>query len=473
MPALIVPLIVCGGSGTRLWPASRASRPKQFLPLFGDLSTFQETVQRVTKQGLFGKPVVITNQDHRFLVADQLLMIGVDADIVLEPEARDSGPAIAAGAAFVAARDGEDTPVLALAADHKVRDVEGFQAACVAAERGAALGAIVTFGVVPDHAATGYGYIEADGPLAEGVLKVRRFVEKPDRETATRYVREGYLWNSGNFLFQAGSFLSEYANREPDTIEAVREAVAEAADDLGFIRLDPEAFARCEKRSVDYAVMEKTTEAAVVPATFDWSDVGSWDAVRELSPQDEAGNVALGDGVFVNSRRNMVSSEGQTVAVVGLDDLTVIATGDAVLVGRLDDAAGIKTLVERLKQSHGKLTQDHLQSYRPWGHYQSLDMGARHQVKRITVKPGGQLSLQKHHHRSEHWIVVHGVATIHIDGKDTILHENESTYIPIGATHRLSNPGKIELQLVEVQTGSYLGEDDIIRIEDIYNRAEE
>lgn len=471
MSTQIVPLIVCGGSGTRLWPASRASRPKQFLPLFGDLSTFQETMRRVSGAELFGRPVIVTNQDHRFLVADQLLSIGVEADIVLEPEARDSGPAIAAGAAFIAARDGAKTPVLTLAADHRVRDVEGFRAACAAARRGAAKKSIVTFGVVPNQPATGYGYIEVGEPLVDGVMKVRRFVEKPDTETATRYVREGYLWNSGNFLFEAGFFLAEYARCEPDTMEAVNEAVANAKVDLGFVRLDAEAFARCGKRSVDYAVMEKTQAAAVVPASFDWSDVGSWGAVRELSPQDEAGNAQLGEALFVNARNNLVSSERQLVCVVGLDDLAVITTGDAVLVARRDDAAGIKALVEKLKQSHNALTQDHLQSFRPWGHYKSLDLGARHQVKRIVVKPGGQLSLQKHHHRSEHWIVVRGVANVSINGQIKTLHENESIYIPIGSTHRLENPGKIELELIEVQTGSYLGEDDIIRIEDIYNRA--
>jgi mannose-1-phosphate guanylyltransferase/mannose-6-phosphate isomerase len=471
MSSLIVPLIVCGGSGTRLWPASRASRPKQFLPLFGDLSTFQETARRVSDASLFGRPVIITNQDHRFLVADQLLQIGVEADILLESEARDSGPAIAAGTAYIAQRDGADTLVLSLAADHRVRDVEGFRAACSAARRGAEMNAIVTFGVVPDQPATGYGYIEAGETLVDTVQRVERFVEKPDAETATRYVREGYLWNSGNFVFRAGGLLTEYASREPRTIEAVKEAVAKAQIDLGFIRLDAAAFAKADKRSIDYAVMEKTKDAAVVPASFDWSDVGSWSAVRELSPQDEAGNAMLGDGVFVNARNNLVSTERPVVCVVGLDDLAVIATGDAVLVTRRDDAVGIKALVEKLKLSHTKLTQEHLQSFRPWGSYKSLDLGSRHQVKRIVVKPGGQLSLQKHHHRSEHWIVTRGVATVTINGNIKTLHENESIYIPLGATHRMENPGKIDLELIEVQTGSYFGEDDIIRIEDVYNRA--
>ena len=467
----IVPLIVCGGSGTRLWPASRANRPKQFLPLFGAMSTFQSTMLRVADKSLFGRPVVVTNQDHRFLVADQLLEVGVEADIVLEPEARDSGPAIAAGTAYVMARDGAQTPVLALAADHMVKDVEGFHGACRAALRGASLGHIVTFGVTPDHPAIGYGYIELGDELAEGVLAVRRFVEKPDAETATRYVREGYLWNSGNFLFLAQTLLAEYALREAATVAAVKQAVADSIVDLGFVRLDAAAFAKTEKRSIDYAVMEKTTKAAAVPASFDWSDVGSWSAVRDLSPQDEAGNAARGEAVFVNGRGNLVATERQLVCVVGLDDLAVIATGDAILVARREDAAGVKALVERLKKTNEKLTQDHLQSFRPWGNYRSLDRGQRHQVKSIVVKPGGQLSLQKHHHRSEHWIVVRGTATVTVAGQVKTVHENESVYIPIGAVHRMENPGKIDLEIIEVQTGGYFGEDDIIRIEDVYNRA--
>jgi mannose-1-phosphate guanylyltransferase/mannose-6-phosphate isomerase len=435
------------------------------------MSTFQSTMLRIAQKGLFGRPVVVTNQDHRFLVADQLLEIGVEADIVLEPEARDSGPAIAAGTAYVMARDGAGTPVLALAADHMVKDVEGFQAACRAALRGAVLGHIVTFGVTPDHPATSYGYIELGEELAEGVLAVRRFVEKPDVETATRYVREGYLWNSGNFLFLAQTLLAEYAIREAATVEAVKQAVADSTVDLGFVRLDEAAFAKAEKRSIDYAVMEKTTKAAVVPASFDWSDVGSWSAVRDLSPQDEAGNVARGEAVFVNGRGNLVATERQLVCLVGLDDLAVIATGDAILVARREDAAGVKALVERLKKTNEKLTQEHLQSFRPWGNYRSLDLGQRHQVKSIVVKPGGRLSLQKHHHRSEHWIVVRGTATVTVAGQVKTVHENESVYIPIGAVHRMENPGKIDLEIIEVQTGGYFGEDDIIRIEDVYNRA--
>ncbi len=467
----IIPLILCGGSGTRLWPASRGSRPKQFLPLFGELSTFQETLRRVASRPRFGRPVVVTNADHRFLVADQLLAIGMEADIVLEPEARDSGPAFAAGTAFIAARDGEGAFVLALAADHKVRDIEGFEKACDAALEGARAGRIVTFGVAPDHPATGYGYIEPGASIVGSVRAVARFVEKPDAETATRYVAEGYVWNSGNFLFAADLFLNEYAAFDAETVEGAKAAVAQSKMDLGFVHLDKDAFSRTGKRSVDYAVMEKTSRAAMTPATFDWSDVGSWSAVRDLSAQDEAGNAARGAALFVNARNNLTASEGPLVAVVGLDDLAVVATPDAILVARRDDAAGVKALVERLKTVKPTLTQEHLQSFRPWGNYRSLDMGVRHQVKRIVVKPGARLSLQKHHHRSEHWIVVRGTAKVTVDETVQMLHENESIYIPIGAVHRMENPGKIDLEIIEVQTGSYLGEDDIIRIEDVYNRS--
>lgn len=470
MTDAIVPLILCGGSGTRLWPASRGSRPKQFLPLFGPLSTFQETVRRVSDPTRFGRPVVVTNVDHRFLVADQLAEIGVAADVLLEPEARDSGPAFAAGAAFIAGRDGEDAYVLALAADHKVRDIEGFAKACANALEGAKAGKIVTFGVTPDHAATGYGYIEPGSDVVGAVRAVARFVEKPDAETARRYVAEGYLWNSGNFLFQADLFLAEYARFDEETVASARAAVTGARLDLGLLHLDPAAFAGTVKRSVDYAVMEKTTCAAVTPATFDWSDVGSWSAVRDLSPQDEAGNASRGKALFVNARNNLTASDGPLVAVVGLDDLAVVATPDAILVARRDDSSGVKALVDRLKTVNPSLSQEHQQSFRPWGNYRSLDLGERHQVKRIVVKQGGRLSLQKHHHRSEHWIVVRGTARVTVDDTVKTLHENESIYIPIGAVHRMENPGKIDLEIIEVQTGSYLGEDDIIRIEDVYNR---
>jgi mannose-1-phosphate guanylyltransferase/mannose-6-phosphate isomerase len=469
--SIIYPLIVCGGSGTRLWPASRASRPKQFLPLFGSISTFQQTLRRVANPDLFGKPVVVTNREHRFLVADQMQEIGVAADILLEPEPRESGPAIAAGAAFIESRYGAQAIALSLASDHLVKDVEGFEGACRTALAAASKKAIVTFGIVPKEASSAYGYIEPAEATTAGAVRVGRFVEKPDTEMAARYIREGYLWNSGNFMFGVGTLLGEYAARDRETVAAVRDAVARITLDLGFAHLDAGAFARATKSSIDYAVMEHVRDAVVVSASFDWSDVGSWNVVHELSPKDEAGNAARGGAIFVNARGNLVSTDGPLVALVGLDDVAVITTADAILVVRRDDAVGVKALVERLRTSNMPLTVDHLQSFRPWGNYKSLDVGPRHQVKRILVKPGGRLSLQKHHHRSEHWIVVRGTAIVTVAGQIKTVHENESVYIPIGAAHRMENPGKIDLEIIEVQTGSYLGEDDIIRIEDVYNRA--
>ncbi|MGJ4858127.1 mannose-1-phosphate guanylyltransferase/mannose-6-phosphate isomerase [Labrys sp. La1] len=467
---LIHPLIMCGGSGTRLWPSSRSNRPKQFLPLFGILSTFQETLRRVAEPALFGRPVIVTNKDHRFLVVDQLEALGIEADVLLEPQARDSGPAILAGTHHIAERFGEGALVLALAADHMVRDIEGFRQACRQAATVAKVGLIATFGVEPTGPATSYGYIEPGEEITAGGRRVARFVEKPDAATAERYVAEGFLWNSGNFLFQAGVLLGEYEIHDPQTAAAVTSAVAAQHDDLGFLRLDAEAFAQAEARSIDYAVMERTVRAAVVVAAFDWSDVGSWSAVRDLHGQDEAGNAARGQAAFVNASANFVSTDGPLVAVVGLDEVAVIATSDAILVARRDDAAGVKVLVEGLKTSHAALTQEHRQSFRPWGSYRSLDLSERHQVKSIVVKPGGRLSLQKHHHRSEHWIVVRGTALVTVGTEVKSVHENESVYIPIGAVHRMENPGKIDLEIIEVQTGGYFGEDDIIRLEDVYNR---
>lgn len=467
---LIRPVILCGGSGTRLWPSSRSSCPKQFIALFGGLSTFQQTLLRVADAGLFGRPVVVTNKDHRFLVADQLEALGIDADVLLEPQVRDSGPAALAGARYIADQDGETALVLALAADHMVRDAEGFRQACRQAVSVARAGYIVTFGVEPASPATCYGYVKPGRAITAGGRRVARFVEKPDAPAAERYVGEGFLWNSGNFLFQAGMLLSEYEAHEPQTAAAVGLAVAALQADLGFLRLDAAAFARAETRSIDYAVMERTARAAVVAAAFDWLDVGSWSAVRDLHAQDEAGNAAHGTAAFVDARANFVSSDGPLAAVVGLDDIAVITTPDAVLVARRDDAAGVQALVERLKTSHPALTREHRQSLRPWGSYRSLDLSERHKVKSITVKPGGRLSLQRHHHRSEHWIVVRGTALVTIGSEVRPVHENESVYIPIGAVHRMENPGKIDLEIIEVQTGGYLGEDDIIRLEDIYNR---
>jgi len=470
MSQRIIPLIMCGGAGTRLWPASREVHPKQFLTLFGRRSTFQDTVLRVSDAALFARPIIITNKAYRFMVLEQLAEIGCEADVLLEPMRRDSGPAIAAGAAFAQTRDPQAI-VLALAADHVVRDTEAFVGACRQGLVGAEAGRIVTFGVAPERPATEYGYINPGESISGEVRSVTKFVEKPDPATAADYVKAGYYWNSGNFMFRAAVLLDEYREVDAGSVQAVSDAVAKAGRDLGFVTLDADCFAAAKSISIDYAVMEKTARAAMVPVACGWSDVGSWHAVWELSDKDAQGNAARGEAVFEDSRNCNVSTDGALVALEGVDDLVVVATQDAVLVSRQRDANGLKRLVAKLKTLSPGVTEEHRKVHRPWGSYQSVDQGERHQVKRIVVKPGGRLSLQKHHHRSEHWIVVRGAAQVTVNQQVKIVHENESIYIPIGSVHRLENPGKILLELIEVQTGSYLGEDDIIRIEDDYRRS--
>lgn len=469
MSSVIIPLIMCGGAGTRLWPASREGRPKQFLPLFGPLSTFQETLKRVSDPAVFGRPIVITNNQYRFLVAEQVAEVGLEADILLEPMRRDSGPAIAAGAVFALKR-GDDL-VLALAADHLVTDTAAFVAACRSAAKAAADNYIVTFGIKPDRPATEYGYIKRGAALSEGVFAVERFVEKPDEAKAASYIAQDYYWNSGNFIFRASVLLDEYRAFETATVDAAHAAVAQVGHDLGFVTLSPEAFAQAHANSIDYAVMERTKRAAVVPVTYRWSDVGSWHAVWELSAKDADGNSAQGSAVFVEAHNSYAVSDKAMVALFGVEDIVVIASEDAVLIADRKNTVGMKDLVQRLKTVAPAVTEDHLRVHRPWGNYQSLDSGARYQVKRIVVKKGGKLSLQFHNHRAEHWIVVRGTARVTLGEEVKTLHENESIYIPIGTPHRLENPGKIDLELIEVQTGSYLGEDDIIRIEDVYRRS--
>jgi mannose-1-phosphate guanylyltransferase / mannose-6-phosphate isomerase len=470
MASRIVPLIMCGGAGTRLWPASRENRPKQFLPLFGRTSTFQETVRRVGDPALFARPIVVTNSQYRFQVAEQLAAIGSEADILLEPVRRDSGPAIAAGAAFARRRDG-DVVVAALAADHVIDDVTAFAKVCAAAAPAAVAGRIVTFGVRPTRPATEYGYIRAGAALGADLFAVEQFVEKPDAATAQLYVADGYLWNSGNFLFPAELLLAEYRRFEPDSAAAVIEAVETAGRDLGFVTLAREAFARAAVKSIDYAVMERTSHAAVMPVSYGWSDVGSWHAVWELSKRDAADNAGQGSTYFVDASGCYAVSDKQLVALYGVEDMVVIATADAVLVAPRQQADALRHLVNKLKDVAPAVTADHLKVHRPWGSYQSLDDGARFHVKRIVVKPGGRLSLQLHHHRAEHWVVVRGTARVTIGDEVKVLHENESIYVPSGARHRLENPGKIDLEVIEVQTGSYLGEDDIVRFEDDYHRS--
>ena len=470
MARSIIPLIMCGGAGTRLWPASREGRPKQFLPLFGAHSTFQDTIHRVLDPALFARPIIVTNTQYRFLVAEQLAEIGAEADIMLEPLRRDSGPAIAAGATYAANRD-DDPIIVALAADHVISDPAAFVKVCRLAAEAAASDRIVTFGVRPTRPATEYGYIRAGATIGSNIFAVEKFVEKPDDKTADRYLKEGYLWNSGNFMFRAGLLLAEYEKFEPQSYTAITTAVRGAGMDLGFVTLETNAFERVDAKSIDYAVMERTDRAAVMPVSYGWSDVGSWQAVWELSKRDTLENFAQGSVVFVDSRGSYVMTDKHLVALFGVENLVVVTTADAVLVAKRENGDGLRRLVQQLKKDAPAVTEEHLKVHRPWGSYQAIDSGPRFQVKRIVVKQGGRLSLQMHHHRAEHWIVVRGTARVTIGDETKTIHENESTYIPIGAKHRLENPGKIDLELIEVQTGSYLGEDDIVRIEDDYRRS--
>jgi mannose-1-phosphate guanylyltransferase / mannose-6-phosphate isomerase len=472
MPAQIVPVIMCGGAGTRLWPVSRESMPKQFVPLVGKDSTFQQVLKRIADPELFGRPIVITNTDFRFVVAEQLRESDVEADIVLEPMRRDSGPAVAVSAVLAAERD-RDALVLVLAADHVIRKPDEFRAACQRAAAAAAEGRIVTFGIEPTHPATSYGYIRPGEKLnGASARTVEAFVEKPDAATAANYVAQKYLWNSGNFLFHAATMLAEIERFEPAIAEAAKAAVDGLTRDLDFLRLAGEPFARAPKKSIDYAVMQRTKLAAVVPTDLGWSDIGSWSSVWDVLDHDAAGNATDGPVVMLDSRNSLVHSEESVLTtVIGLDDVIVVSTADAVLVSARTKAEQVKELVEQLKAHNHRAAVEHRRIYRPWGYYQDVDIAPRYRVKRIVVKPGTKLSLQKHFHRSEHWVVVKGTAEITLGNDVRSVHENESVYIPIGSIHRLANPGKIPLELIEVQVGSYLGEDDIVRLDDVYGRG--
>lgn len=465
----IVPVIISGGAGSRLWPASRESFPKQFIPLLGERSLFQQTLERLSRCA-WSEPVVITHEEFRFTVRQQMRSVGVAGTILLEPMRRESGPAIAAAAAYVQTHH-PDALVLILPSDHLVADVEGLRIAVTRAASAATEGRIATFGMVPDRPHTGYGYIKPGAALFDGVAAVDRFVEKPDALTAARYVTEGYLWNSGMFLFRADAFLQELARFAPAMASAAQDAVVRAEPDLGFVRLNAEAFATAPKLSLDYALMEKTTEAAVVRAAFGWSDVGNWAAVWDASPHDAKGNAVRGDVELVESERCQVQTAGPLTVVVGMSDTVVVVEEDAVLVSSRSAAEQVKQVVDRLKARDHTAALTSRRVYRPWGYYQPLERGPRYQVKRIVVDPGGRLSLQSHAHRAEHWVVVTGTAEVTVDKQDRLLTENQSIYIPVGAVHRLGNPGKIPLELIEVQSGAYLGEDDIVRYDDVYQRG--
>jgi len=470
---LIVPVILSGGSGTRLWPVSRESFPKQLWPLVSDRSLIQETALRATGPG-FAAPVVVCNEAHRFLIAEQLREAGIaGARIVLEPVGRNSAPAIAA-AALLVSETAPEAVLWMMAADAAMTRPEALAGALAVAVAAARAGRVVTFGMRPDRAETGYGYIELGHDLAEapGAHAVARFLEKPDAATASAMVAGGrHLWNSGMFVFTAATLLAELALHAPEVLACVRDAVAQRRTDLDFIRLDPAAFTACPSISLDYAVAERTDRAAVVPADLGWSDVGSWAALWELGAKDAEGNVAVGDVLLEDSQNCYARSDGMLTAVLGLRDAVVVTTENAVLAMHRDSAQDVKKIVERLRATARPEASSHNRCYRPWGFYESLISGERFQVKRIVVKPGEKLSLQKHFHRAEHWVVVAGTALVHRDDERIMLRENESVYLPLGCVHRLENPGRIALTLIEVQVGSYLGEDDIVRFEDTYGRV--
>ncbi|WP_142850461.1 mannose-1-phosphate guanylyltransferase/mannose-6-phosphate isomerase [Telmatospirillum sp. J64-1] len=469
----IIPVILSGGSGTRLWPLSREAYPKQFLPLVSERSMMQETVLRCCGEGLFDAPMVVANAEHRFLVAEQMRQIGVEPiALVLESEGRNTAPAAAVAALLAEARH-PGALLLVLPSDHLVRDVAGFHDAVRRARPAAEAGRLVTFGIAPSRPETGYGYIRQGEALEgrEGVFHVDGFVEKPDLEHAqSMLAKGGVLWNSGMFLFRADIFLAELKRHAPDVAEAARAALEGAAPDLDFLRLEGEAFSRCPSISIDHAVMERTAQAAVVPVEIGWTDVGAWSEIWAVGDKDEAGNVVSGDVLTDGAQGCLVRSEGLLTVVSGVEDLAVVVTADAVLVTRRDQAQSVKAVVERLRKDSREEVATHRRVYRPWGWYQVLDIGERFQVKCLQVKPGAKLSVQKHYHRAEHWVVVNGTALVTRDDQVQIVRENESVYIPLGAIHCLENPGKIPLNLIEVQSGSYLGEDDIVRIADTFGR---
>ncbi|MBE9605850.1 mannose-1-phosphate guanylyltransferase/mannose-6-phosphate isomerase [Acetobacteraceae bacterium H6797] len=468
-----VPVVLCGGSGTRLWPLSREAYPKQFWPLVSTQTMLQETLSRASGAS-FAAPMVICNEAHRFLVAEQLRAVGNTAPrIVLEPAARNSAPAIAA-AALLVHEENPQAIMWIMPADAVIKDTAALSTALSTAITAAKAGYIVTFGMKATAPETGYGYIETGAEIAAapGTQAVARFVEKPDLAAAEKLVAGGkHLWNSGMFVCTAATMLAELERLAPEVLSAARAAVENSSRDLDFVRLDQGAFESAPNISIDYTVMEKTSHAAVVPADIGWSDVGSWAALWEVSDKDEAGNATQGPVELLDAERCLVRSEGVLTTVVGLQDAVIVVTDDAILAMHRDHSQNVKKIVERLKAKGIKQATEHRRMYRPWGHYEGLIQGDRFQVKKISVKPGAKLSLQKHFHRAEHWVVVNGTAIVERDAERILLRENESVYLPLGCVHRMENPGMIPLTLIEVQSGAYLGEDDIVRFEDTYGRA--
>jgi mannose-1-phosphate guanylyltransferase/mannose-6-phosphate isomerase len=479
---MILPVILAGGMGTRLWPLSREHYPKQLMPVMGgDHSLLQLTAMRLSGIQDIARPVVVCNEDHRFMVAAQLQLDGLrPSAILLEPVGRNTAPA-AAVAAIEAAKDGSDPVLLVMPSDHVIRDNEGFRAAVEMGARVASEGHLVTFGVKPDRPATGYGYIkmgaalEFDAPpmkTGPGAYRIDEFVEKPDQDRANQYLAAGkYLWNSGMFVFKSSVYLDELERLSPDMFAASREAYSKARQDLDFLRLDVGSFTSCPNDSIDYAVMERTSKGTVIPVDVGWSDVGSWSSLHEIRDKDGDGNVFIGDVLGEDVRKCYLQSTGRLIAALGIENQVVVETDDAVLVAAIDRVQDIKSLVNKLTAENREEVVTHCKVYRPWGRYECVDSGDRFQVKRLTVNPGAALSLQMHYHRAEHWVVVKGTARITAGEKVFLLTEDQSTYIPWGTVHRLENPGKIPLELIEVQTGSYLGEDDIKRLEDHYGRS--
>ncbi len=475
----ILPVVLSGGSGTRLWPLSREKYPKQLLPLVGEQSMLQATVARLDGLAHMAGPLLVCNEEHRFVVAEQVRTLGLHGSVLLEPFGRNTAPALAL-AALWAVRDGEDPVLVVMPADHDIADGAAFRDAVSRAVTLAETGVTVTFGITPDCPETGYGYIQRGEALADGSggFALARFVEKPDRPTAESYLDSGdYLWNSGIFVMKASVWIAALGLCRPDILAACQQALAGGKTDGDFVRLDVDAFAACPSDSIDYAVMERLTtggaglpKAAVIPLSAGWSDVGAWDALWKVLPKCGQGNATRGDVMLENCRDTLVVSEGRLVACIGVSNLVVVETDDAVLVVHHEATQDVKKIVDRLKADKRSIAQWHRKVYRPWGWYDGVDSGDRFQVKRIGVKPGGTLSLQMHHHRAEHWIVVSGTARV-TKGEETFLvSENQSTYIPLGVIHRLENPGIVPLEMIEVQSGSYLGEDDIVRFEDTYGR---
>ena len=462
----ICPVIMAGGSGTRLWPLSRAAHPKQFLRLHGEDTMLQATVKRLSGLDIQAS-ITICNEEHRFFVAEQLREIDKLGSIILEPVGRNTAPAIA-----LAALTAKDDPLLlVLAADHVIQDEDAFREAVIRAIPLAEAGKLVIFGIVPTQPHTGYGYIKRGKDIGEG-FEVDAFVEKPSSDVAQDYFSSGdYCWNSGMFLFRASNYLEELKKFRPDILEQCQGSVMDPKTDLDFLRIDKDMFESCPAESVDYAVMEKTSHAVVVPMDAGWSDIGSWSSLWDISEKDSEGNSTHGDVILHNTRNSYVKSDNKLVAVIGVDDLVIVSTKDALMVAHKDSVQDVKMITEALKVQARSEWQLSREVYRPWGKYDSIDSGERYQAKRITVKPGAKLSVQMHHHRSEHWVVVSGTAKVTNGEKTFILSENESTYIPVGVIHALENPGKVPLEMIEVQSGSYLGEDDIVRFEDLYGRV--